>query len=185
MRVVIGLIALVVLFNVACSSEPDVRHSDSPKTNEDIKAELQHDIDSLREIHNEKGAKDPSAVNKLINAYAQYRTKFKEDEKTPMYLRSAGDLAMSLGNMNLAADLYKNFVNTYKTHSYRDDALFMLGYIYDLELNEKEFAKQTYELYFKLYGDSIHIDQVKARLTDLNLTEEELIEKFRKQNNIE
>ncbi len=177
--------SLILILCSSCGSDPEPIHSSKPKTDEEIKAQLIHEIDSMRKIHKEKGAKDPYTVNKLINAYTQFRGKFKEDERTPMFLRSAGDLAMSLGDWKTAAKLYKNFFNSFKTHPYRDDALFMLGYIYDFELKDKSFAKQTYEHYFKLYGDSVHIDQVRARLTDLDLTDEELIEKFRKQNNLE
>lgn len=185
MKHVFFIAVLAVILATACSSEPQARHSDSPKTDDEIKQELVHDIDSMRAIHKVKGAKDPYTVNKLINAYTQYRNKFRDDEVTPTYLRSAADLAMSIGKWDLAADLYKNFFNSFQNHQDRDDILFMLGYIYDLELKDKSSAKQTYEHYFKLYGDSVHIDQVRARLTDLDLTEEELLKKFRKQNNLE
>ena len=92
---------------------------------------------------------------------------------------------MSAGKWEKAAEVFDNFYNDYTDHPYSDDALFQLGFVFDFQLNDKSKAKQTYEHYFKLYGDSIHINEVRARLKDLDLSEEELIKKFRKQNNLD
>ncbi len=176
------MFALVIVLG-ACA---DKSESDSPHGHkEGHQKELIAQIDSLEAIHQQKGDSDKSTISKLISAYSEYRNKYREDKRTPSYFLKAGDLAMSIEKWEKAAEIQRNFFNDYESHPNRDDVLFQLGFIYDFQLNQKNKAKQTYEHYFKLYGDSIHIEQVRARLEDLNLTDKELIEKFRKKNNLD
>lgn len=182
MRAAIYLIAICVFFG-SCANQSKKNHDSNPDKN--IKETLVHSIDSLEAIHAEKGGKDPFTVSKLISAYSEYRNKFRKDEKAGDYFLKAGDLAMSAGKWEKAAEVFDNFYNDYTDHPYSDDALFQLGFVFDFQLNDKSKAKQVYEHYFEHYGDSVHIDEVKARLKDIDLTEEELIEKFRKQNNLD
>lgn len=182
MRVSIYLTVLVV-FMSSCGGESKKNHGKRADVNQ--KEDLVRAIDSLESIHAVKGAKDPYTVSQLISAYSEYRNKFRKDEEAGDYFLKAGDLAMSVGDWDKAVEVFDNFYNDYTEHPYSDDALFQLGFVFDFQLNDKSKAKQVYEHYFEHYGDSIHINEVRARLKDLNLTEEELIEKFRKQNNLD
>ena len=182
MRVSIYLTVLVV-FMSSCGGESKTNYEKRADVNQ--KEDLVRAIDSLESIHAVKGAKDPYTVSKLISAYSEYRNKFRKDEEAGDYFLKAGDLAMSVGDWDKAVEVFDNFYNDYTEHPYSDDALFQLGFVFDFQLNDKSKAKQVYEHYFEHYGDSIHINEVRARLKDLDLTEEELIKKFRKQNNLD
>jgi TolA-binding protein len=182
MRVAIFLTGLVV-FICSCGNESKKNHRKTDDVNQ--KEDLVRSIDSLESIHAVKGSKDPYTVSKLISAYSEYRNKFRKDAEAGDYFLKAGDLAMSVGDWDKAVEVFDNFYNDYTEHPYSDDALFQLGFIFDFQLSDKNKAKQVYEHYFEHYGDSIHIDEVRARLKDLDLTEEELIKKFRKQNNLD
>lgn len=175
---------ILLIFIGACNSQPVSPHEQKAHDKEVLKKELIHQIDSMSVIFKEKGAKDPYTVSKLISAYTEYRNHFREDERAPSYFLRAGELAMMSKKWDKAAEIYRNFFNDYDHHPDRDDVLFQLAFIYDFELMDKSKAQQSYEHYYKLYQDSVLIDQVSARLMDLNLSEEELIEKFKKQNNI-
>lgn len=182
MRVMIYL-TLLVVFMSSCGNES--KKNQGKRADVIQKEELVRSIDSLESIHAVKGAKDPYTVSMLISAYSEYRNKFRKDEEAGDYFLKAGDLAMSIGDWDKAVEVFDNFYNDYTEHPYSDDALFQLGFIFDFQLRDKSKAKQVYEHYFEHYGDSIHIGQVRARLKDLDLTEKELIEKFRQQNNLD
>lgn len=180
------LICLVVFSSCLSEAENSTPHNNSSTvSDEDVKKTLQSEIDSLESLHAQRGSKDTYVISKLISAYSNYRNEFRESPETPDIFLKGGDLAMSLGKWQKAADIFKAFHNDYPKHPYSDDALFQLGFIFDFQLKDKEKAKQTYEHYLKHYGDSIHIEDVKSRLINLDLTEEQLIEKFRKQNNLQ
>jgi len=95
-------------------------------------------------------------VSKLITAYSEFRNNFKEDDKTPTYFLKAGNLARGLEDWKKAADIYKNFFNDFPNHPKREEVLYLLGSIYDLWLNNKKDARQTYEHYLKIKPDILN-----------------------------
>jgi len=172
-------LTLIFLLAVSCENTPPKHHS---VTDEDGKEILLKQIDSLEVIYQKEGLADKFTVSKLINAYTEFRNKYKADERTPEYFLKAGNLAKSLNDWEKAAEVYKNFFNDFKNHPKREESLYLLGGIYDFWLLKKDYAKQTYEHYLKIYPKGEFADEVISSLRLIDVPLEERIKIFQEQS---
>ncbi len=62
-----------------------------------------------------------------------------------------------------AAELLITIIEKYSTSLWADDALFMLGDIYEKQLNDKEAAKTSYQKIITDYPSSLHINEARSR----------------------
>lgn len=101
--------------------------------------------------------------------------------KPTVYLK-AGSACRALKQPENALNYLNKFLASYKDHEKRDEALFTKAFILDEDLDRKDDAKDTYTQLIQEHPGSVFRQNAELLLEQLYLTDEELLEKFRKQN---
>jgi TolA-binding protein len=76
-----------------------------------------------------------------LAAYKKYAATFPEDSASPAYLFKAADLAHGMRKNKEAIELYGTFISKYPDHPKSPPSLFLAGFIYDTDLQQKDSAK--------------------------------------------
>ena len=77
------------------------------------------------------------------------------------------ELNMEMGNFEVAVTLLQNIVDNYGEDILGDDALFMIGTIYEDQLKEKEKAKEVYQNFLISYPGSNKAAEARKRFRTL------------------
>jgi len=72
-------------------------------------------------------------------------------------------IRMKLGEFETVISLCQNIVKNYQESVLADDAMYRIGQIYDLELNDKEKAKQVYREFLDLFPGSVYASEARKR----------------------
>jgi TolA-binding protein len=115
-----------------------------------------------------------------LAAYQKYATTFPDDSASPSYLFKAADLAHGLRKNHDAVNLYKTFISKYPDHAKAAPSLFLQGFIYDTEINQKDSAKVIYKEFLTKYPTHPLAASAKASLDQLEsgMSDEELVKMF-------
>lgn len=175
----IALVFLAIAFLLSCSQSADnseVSKSPSAEEKKQVIAELEAKVeaDSLRA--------DFNARKQLLNRYAEFSNEFREEELTPEYLFRAAKLAIEMGMSKRAVEYLTNLHDGFPKYERKIEAAFLVGFIYENMLNDRELAQKAYEKVVELYPESSWAADAKASINLLYLTDEQKIEKFIKQN---
>lgn len=106
----------------------------------------------------------------------------KPDKYVDLIMKAAG-VAKSIGDPNKAIRLYYLVAEKMPQHPKAPTALFMMGFIYENDVNDLVKAKATYESFLKLYpNDPDYADDAQNALKLLGKSPEEIIREFEKNN---
>lgn len=94
----------------------------------------------------------------------------------------AADVARGVGKYGQAIDIWKNLRSLYPDYERSPDALFLTGFTYENNLNEKTQAKELYNQFLEEYPDHALNTQVKQTLDVIDKSPEELIKEFQRKN---
>jgi tetratricopeptide (TPR) repeat protein len=115
---------------------------------------------------------------KVSESLAAEVEKTNPDQYVDLLLKAAG-LAKTIDNPQKSIELYQKVVVGLPQHKKAPTALFMIGFVYENDLNNLEKAKQTYEQFLQQYpNDPDFADDAKTSLTMLGKTPEEIIREF-------
>jgi len=117
-----------------------------------------------------------------IKAYSDYAGLFPDDSLTPDYLFKAAEIATATKQYPQALTYYKSITDKYPNYTYKQESLFLQGYLLDNFLNDDAKAKIIYEEVIVKYPESTYANDAKAAITNLGKTDEELIKEFKKKN---
>lgn len=142
-----------------------------------------------KEIKNlEKGLLKDLDVNKnrdqaqeLVVKSELFFEKFPKEKETPTILFKAADVSRGLGEYGKAIQLWGTVWRTYPNYDRAADALFLQGFTFENNLQDKQQARSYYEQFLSKFPDHKLAKQVKLSLDQLNLSPEELIKSFEKQ----
>lgn len=123
-----------------------------------------------------------ATARKLMGEYIDFTNFQHDDELVPEYLFRAGTWANYIGRKKKAVELFTNLYTNYESFDKRPEAMNMVAFIYDFELNEKEKAKEAYANLIKAYPDHSLSNDARMRLETIDLSDEELIKRFEQQN---
>jgi tetratricopeptide (TPR) repeat protein len=114
--------------------------------------------------------------------YAHWGKSRNLDKSIDLYLLAAG-VAKTIGQPNKALQLYLIVSDQYPNHRRAPTALFMMGHIYEADLQDLDRAKSAYEAFLKRYPkDPDYVDDARYALKHLGKSPEELIAEFEKMN---
>ena len=124
----------------------------------------------------------------LFATYSDYIQKYPEDEKTPEFLVKAAHLAEGLARttkldtryFSKAIELYQMGAANYSADLDVAEMVYFEASILDLDLDRRELAKPIYQKIVKEYPGTLYAEQSAARLETIDLSLEELAEKFMK-----
>ena len=176
------MLLAVVLFSCNSANE-EVKPEITANPTEEEYEKLSDKIVELEEIVDaDVDRKEMKARKQLLIAYANFANNFHEDEKAPEYLFRGAKLANELGKPRRAIEYLTNLHDGYPSFDKRTEAAFLVGFIYENVLNDKELAQKAYEKVIEFYPDSKWAEEAKNSIQLLYLTDEEKIRKFQEQN---
>lgn len=104
--------------------------------------------------------------------------KKNENQYVDVILKAAG-LAKTIGQPQKAIELYQKVANGLPNHPKAPTALFMLGFVYENDLNDLDKARAIYQDFLKKYpNDPDFADDAQNSLQNLGKSPEELIKEF-------
>lgn len=125
-------------------------------------------------------------VAKLKDAYIDFADKYPDDERTPEFLFKAGQnigaIAAKQNDMQLHKDaisIFERIVANYSKSNFAEEALFMIGFIYENYLNDLDNAKKSYTSFIEKYPNSELVEDARLSIENLGIAPEEIIKKKR------
>ena len=168
MRIAKNLLILsVLLFIFSCKSEKE-------KLVQEIKSgEEKLFNDSTKML-------DPAVAGTELVAYQKFVSTYPEDTASPNYLFKAADLATGLRKSREAVRLYREFISKYPTHPKNATSYFLLAFVYDNDIRQKDSAKIFYREFLEKYPTHQLAPSAKASLDqiEMGLTDEQLVKMF-------
>lgn len=121
---------------------------------------------------------NPKDVTDLIVAYTNFVRKFPDNEKCPVYLFKAGELAM---NMNLSSQAITNFSKIQRNYPNSERypySIFLQAFVYDTQLKNEERAKEFYQKFINEFPNHELADDAQASIENLGKSLDEIIKSF-------
>lgn len=104
--------------------------------------------------------------------------KTNPNQYVDVLLKAAG-LAKTIGQPQKAIELYQKVAEGLPNHPKAPTALFMMGFVYENDLNNLDKAKAIYQDFLKKYpNDPDFTDDAQNSLKNLGKTPEELVKEF-------
>jgi len=176
--IVLAMSAIVVL--VSCATDK----VSTPLPASDQIAEIEEIMEKMFEISTNSNmrAQSDSIMEVLNERYDRFVKENPEHEMAPVYLDNAANIARKKKDYKTALEYYNRIVKDYPQSENIVDTKFLIAFVYDAELNNKEKAREQYQAVVDEYPNHILGRNAKARLENLHMSDEELIEHFESMN---
>ena len=126
--------------------------------------------------------KGMQVANELVQAYIDYADKVKNDEESPGYLFKAANLAMNLNQPEKSLELFNRIIYQYPNYEKVPDCLFLMGFIYENQLQNYGKAKEIYESFLAKYPDHEFADDASISIQNIGKPLDELVKEFEAKN---
>ena len=168
------LICTIAALFAACGpSSPD---ESDVEIDQAKRSEMLQEIEDLRQQTFEEEVRIDRAVgHELMKKYIAYANTFPKDSLTPQFLFSAASVGQSLGRYRQAINLLENLHDGFPEFDQRVEAGFLIGFIYQNDLNDRLRAEECYNKIIDLYPESEWAEVARSSLVTLNMTEEDLL----------
>ena len=150
---------------------------EQPKGPETSISEMETEIHKHAEM-------DTAIAKELTAAYEEYADQNPADTLSPLYLSRAADIYKEMDGKALkSVNVYNRIINEYPENPQSARAVFMIGYVFDEKLNDKERAAKSYEHFLEKYPDHALANDARSLLAIASdtLTDEELVAKWMEQ----
>ena len=118
----------------------------------------------------------------LLDVYKAYAKAYPLDSLAPEYLVRAAGIQRNLKDPQAAVDIYDRVIRDYPNWSEVVACYYQKALIYQDDMKELGKAKQAYEEVIRRFPDHTFGKEAKVMIDNLQYTDAELIERFRKQN---
>lgn len=105
----------------------------------------------------------------LMKAYASFANSCHEHEFTPEALFRRADLLRSAGKFQEAMTQLRDVHDNYANYDKRSVCAFLVGFIAEVELNDREQAKKTYQQVIEVHPDSEAANWARLSLENLEV----------------
>lgn len=167
MRILLAITLFLPIF-VACNSAPTV---------DDLKGKL-IEIDKAMGGANVTNKAKATEFVTTSETLATLLEKKDTDQYVDVLLKAAG-LAKTIGNPEKAIELYKKVADGLPQHPKAPTALFMIGFVYETDMENLEMAKKTYEAFLEKYpNDPDFADDAQTAIKMLGRSPEDIIREF-------
>ena len=110
---------------------------------------------------------------KMMQAYAQFANACHDHEFTPEALFRRADLLRSAGKFQEAMTQLRDIHDNHANYDKRSVCAFLVGFIAEVELNDREQAKKTYQQVIEVHPDSEAAKWARQSLQNLQATIQE------------
>lgn len=125
---------------------------------------------------------DLEKAKQLADLYVAYANQHPEDSLAPEFLFKAADINMNLDNPNITIGLFNSIIANYPNYKNISTALFLVGFVYEDQLNDYPNAKKYYLEFLDRFPESDFADDAVVSLNNLGKSPEELIKEFEMKN---
>jgi TolA-binding protein len=185
MRIVYLLITAFILG--ACQggdNSEDKKVENAVKSNREGHRLLLAEIDSMEQIvYTDSFDVSKKSTSELMQAYLAFTDKYVGDnERVPKYLYKAAALSRAVDLPVKAIKLYDRILKEYPKYERAPEVAFLAAFTYDEDMNQPELAKEAYKEVIEKYPDNKWAQQARDRLATIDLSDEELIDRFMEKN---
>ncbi len=179
-------LALAAVLLSSCGGESADKggkeESPTKQTREQRIAEIDELEGQLRSRQNQSFDASKPLAMQMVREYRDFVTVHSKDSLAPHYLFKAADLSVGLGKFDQALGLIDGILAGYPQYERRVEMMLFKGFILEQHMNQHARAVEAYEALIKRYPNHRLAKDAQASIDNLTLTEEELIEKFKKMN---
>jgi len=172
-----NLTLFVLLFSLlfySCNNDSTV--------NETVKVVTEESIEKIIDELKESNTIDKEKVGELIESIDVFSEENPTNKNTPKHLELKAKYLGAMGQNAEALKVYNDIYTNYKQYENRPDALFMMAFLYENNMLNKEKAKEYYQKYLNEFPNEDFAKDAKFSLDNIDKTPEELMEMFNKQN---
>lgn len=179
---VLGLLTLSACNDAKVNAEEEVV-PDGAIPIEDFKAMKLELINELEaKVWGEGANPDEKTQRQLLIAYSEWGNNFRDDERTPEYMFQGGRIAMILNKPRRAIELFLGVHDGFPKYEKRIESAYLVGFIYDDMIGDREMARKYYLKVIELYPESTWAESAKALNEQLYMTDDEIIKMFQEKN---
>ena len=177
-------ILVASLLMIACSTSEQSEGSNEDRFSKMNSVELKSFIDSA-----EAALQNTTNVETMLelasdksNACIAYAERNKDQMVAAEMLFEGATAARTAKKYNMAINLYKDVIRDYPTFDKIPDAKFVIAFIYDEDLNNKDAAKKAYLDLIQSHPSHPFAKEAKFLIEQLYMTDAEIIEMLEKKN---
>lgn len=184
MRIKYALFVVIALIAMSCNNSEKSGEEKEGFEEKFTKTERLEIIDELeaKAFKSDTVAPKRALANDLMRHYFEYKNLYPKDSVAPEFLFKGAQLAMSIDKDRKAIEVLDKLYDGYPEYEKRVEVLNLIAFIYDYELNDREMARKNYQFLIQNFPDHPYAEDAAARLTTINMSDEELIEHFNKKN---
>ncbi len=129
----------------------------------------------IKSLESNDSAFSNELMTQLKTAYVDFAKAYPDDEHTPEYLFKGAQRAIVLEQANEAVELLGEMIQKYPKAAQVEDALFLMGYTYENNIQDLNKAKSIYEEFIKKYPKSELAEDAQYALDNLGKSPEDII----------
>ena len=135
-------------------------------------------VEKINELESKVFAKNATLtaenVIQLVDAYVLFAEQNPNDQQTPDFLFKALDVAVGVNaeGPQKAIDIANVLIEKYPDFEMTPMAMFIKGFVYENMIGDLQNAEMTYRQFIEKYPNSPIVEDVKATLENLGLTQE-------------
>lgn len=171
----------VALLLAACGGEQTTAPVDDAAA---AKRTMQARIDSMRMAMEDDTLYDARGAQELLDVYKAYAKANPQDSLSAEYVFRAAGLSDPLGHPEESVVLYERLIKEYPNWPRVVDSYYLKALTLD-KMGRKDEARTAYQEVISRYPAHQFASDAKQMIENLQFTDEELIEKFRLQNEME
>lgn len=171
-------IVLCISLFFACEQASNTSVVGATLSTKDQLVQIENKLKQLQDVQKDKGL-----ANQFIELTKAFAEENPQDTLVPIYTLRSAEVAIGLSNYAEAIKLLDKVCTGYRDFSRRPDALFLQGFTYDQELNDKVAAQKHYLEFLKQYPQHPFAKDVKLLLMYIaqDKSAEELVKEFEQQ----
>lgn len=185
----IAVFSIVLLSLVACTSQEngDANNDGSKSAEVQSSEQRQVEIQEMEKeisiaVKTERTAALDEKANRLLKRYRDYVSLNPRDSISAEYLFRAADLSVGVGQYEAAIANIDRLHTDFPKFRKSVEMWLFKGFIYETYINNHAKAVSAYTQLIERYPNHRLASDARASIENLTMTEEELIEKFKKMN---
>lgn len=181
-------VAALVLSACANSSEEQSEAASeesseaTTQTREERIAEIEELEQDLRSKQKQPFETVKPLAMQMVREYRDFVVVNPKDSLAPRYLFKAADLSVGLKKYDQAIGFLDNVLANYPAYERNVEMMLFKGFVFEQHMNQHGRAVEAYQALIDRYPNHRLANDARAAIENLTLTEEELIEKFKKMN---
>ncbi|MCO4807645.1 MAG: tetratricopeptide repeat protein [Flavobacteriales bacterium] len=177
-----SLILLMSLILFACTEEPKTVDKTAPQSAAERQAEItkmESELVSKQDLNVETNR---VLAERIVTRYRDYITMNPTDSASAEYLFKAADISVGLGNYEASINYINRLTKDFPKYEKVVEIWLFKGFIYENYMDSHAQAVKAYEELILKYPNHRLAQDAQAAIDNLTLSEEELLEKFKKMN---